>query len=156
MLLSVWSVSSVVAGVLYGVRPWPRALHRRLPTLLIAFAALVPLLAVPDSLVGLGFALLVTGLLITPQATTHSMLIDVVAPPGTGAEAFGWVITAATLGLAAGQSVSGALVDWSGPASAFLAAAASGLLIGGVVLARRATLRPAPAPDTTHRALVLH
>ena len=34
VLLSAWSVSSVVAGVLYSLRPWPRPLHLRMPVLL--------------------------------------------------------------------------------------------------------------------------
>ena len=33
LLLSAWSVVSVLAGVLYGMRPWPRPLHLRLPVL---------------------------------------------------------------------------------------------------------------------------
>ncbi|HEY0639169.1 MAG TPA: MFS transporter [Pseudonocardiaceae bacterium] len=141
VLLSLWSVSSVLAGVAYGVRPWPRPLHLRPPVLLFGFALLLPLLAVPSSLVGLGVALLVVGVLITPQATTHSTMIDVVAPPGTSTEAFGWVVTAVTLGLAAGQSASGALVEASGPGAAFLAGSLGGLLVAAVVWARRHTMR---------------
>jgi len=144
ILLSLWSVSSVAAGVFYGVRPWPKALHLRLPVLLLGFSLMLPLLAIPSTLVGLAIALLVVGILITPQATTHSAMIDVVAPPGTSAEAFGWVITAITLGLAAGQSMSGVLVESSGPSTAFLASAASGLVMAAVVWARRSTLRPTP------------
>ena len=147
VLLSLWSVSSVVAGVAYGVRPWPRALHLRLPALLLGFSLLLPLLAVPSGLAGLALALLVVGTLITPQATTHSTMIDTVAPAGTSAEAFGWVITAVTLGLATGQSASGALVESAGPDVAFLASAVSGLLLAVVVWLRRATLHGVPASD---------
>jgi MFS family permease len=145
VLLSLWSVSSVASGVLYGVRPWPRAVHLRPPVLLLVFALALPLLAVPSGLVGLAFALLLAGTLITPQATTHSAMIDVVAPRGTAAEAFGWVVTAVTLGLALGQSASGLIVESAGPPAAFLAAGASGLALAAVVWWRRATLHPVPA-----------
>jgi MFS family permease len=145
VLLSLWSVSSVAAGVLYGVRPWPRTLHLRVPALLLGFSLLLPLLAVPSGLVGLALALLVVGTLITPQATTHSTMIDVVAPAGTSAEAFGWVITAVTLGLAIGQSTSGVLVESASPAVAFLVAAACGVLLAAIVWLRVGTLHPAPA-----------
>lgn len=147
VLLSLWSVGSVAAGVVYGVRPWPRPAHLRPPALLLGFSLLLPLLAVPTGLVGMALALLVVGTLITPQATTLSAMIDTVAPAGTSAEAFGWVVTAITLGLAAGQSTSGALVESAGPASAFLAAAVSGLLLAAVVWLRRATLHAAPPSD---------
>jgi len=153
VLLSLWSVSSVAAGIVYGVRPWPRSLHLRVPALLLGFSLLLPLLAVPSGLAGMALALLVAGTLITPQATAHSTMIDVVAPAGTSTEAFGWVITAVTLGLAAGQSASGALVESVGPASAFLASSACGLLLGAVVWARRATLLPAPAARRPDPAL---
>lgn len=158
VLLSVLSISSVATGVVYGVRPWPRAMHLRLPVLLLAFSLLIPLAAVPTSLLWLGGALLVIGTLITPQATTTSMMIDVVAPRGTAAEAFGWVITAVTLGLAAGQSASGAIVEYVGAPVAFLTAAAAGVGIAGIVWLRRDTLRPGgdtapasvvPAPAST-------
>ena len=153
-LLGVWSLSSVMFGVAYGSRPWPRPLHLRLPALLAGFALLVSLLAVPSTLAGLGFAMLVAGVLITPQATAHSAVIDQVAPVGTAAEAFGWLITAVTLGLAAGQSGSGALVESAGPRVAFLAATAAGLSLAGVLWLRRATLLPARTSGAAPRSTV--
>jgi predicted MFS family arabinose efflux permease len=51
------------------------------------------------------------------------------------------VITAATFGLALGQSTSGWLVEHVGIRSAFLASSAAGLLIAALVWARRRTVR---------------
>lgn len=148
VLLSLWSISSVIFGVLYSTRPWPRPMGLRLPALLAGFALLVPLLAVPASLWGLAVAMVVVGTMITPQSTTHSHAIDLVAPEGTHTEAFGWVITAVTLGLAFGQSVSGVLVERVGTDAAFLAAGACGLTVAAVVLARRNTIQEAREVDT--------
>jgi MFS family permease len=145
-LLSMWSISSVVFGVLYAARPWPRSMHLRLPVLLGGFGVVTLLLAVPASLIGLGAALLVVGTLITPQSTTHSAAIELVAPEGTAAEAFGWVITAVTVGLAIGQSISGQIVEHSGTGLAFLAAGLSGSTIAVLVWLLRGTVR-AGAPD---------
>ncbi len=149
LLLGLWSVSSVVFGVYYGTRPWPRPMHLRLPVLLAGFAVLLALLAIPTSLIGLAVALLVVGTLVTPQATAHSAALEMVAPPGTITEAFGWVITAVTLGLALGQSLSGQLVEHVGVWSSYLAASAAGLLIALVVYLRRNTVKagtPEPVP----------
>lgn len=147
LLLSLWSVSSVLFGVLYAMRPFPRAMHLRLPVLLGGFGLLSLLLAVPTSLVGLGAALLVVGVLITPQATTHSAAIEQVAPAGTATEAFGWVVTAVTVGLAIGQSASGQLVESHGTGAAFVAAALSGLVIAALVWLFRGTVAAgAPQP----------
>ena len=145
LLLSLLSVSSVVVGVLYGMRPWPRPMHLRLPALLFGFAALITLLALPSTLWGLSLALLLAGSLITPQSTAHSVALELAAPEGTATEAFGWVVTAVTLGAAFGQSVSGQLVEASGPPAAFLTASAVGVAVALLLWARRGTLRPEPA-----------
>jgi MFS family permease len=141
LLLSAWSLSSVAFGVGYSLRPWPRRMGLRLPALLGAFGALVALLAWPSSLWGLALMMLLAGALITPQSTAHSSAIELVAPAGTAAEAFGWVLTAVTLGLAAGQSISGYVVEHAGPSAAFLAASVAGLVLAVVVWLLRGTVR---------------
>src|SRR5690606_41396562 len=131
----------------YGVHPWPRPLHLRVPVLVLLFGLLIALLAVPTTLWGLTLALLLVGSLITPQSTTHSVAIETAAPAGTATEAFGWVVTAGTLGSAVGQSVSGQLVELSGPPLAFLAAGGAGLLFTVVLWLRRSTLRRSQRPE---------
>lgn len=147
MLLGIMSISSVAVGVVYGVHPWPRPLHLRVPVLVLLFGLLIALLAVPTTLWGLTLALLLVGSLITPQSTTHSVAIETAAPAGTATEAFGWVVTAVTLGSAVGQSVSGQLVELSGPPLAFLAAGGAGLLFTVVLWLRRSTLRSSQRPE---------
>jgi MFS family permease len=149
LLLSAWSVASVLAGVLYGMRPWPRPLHLRMPALLGAFGALVASMALTGPLASLAVlvvAMLAAGALITPQVTAHSLAVDAVALRGTATEAFGWVVTAATLGLAAGQSAAGVVVELAGPPVAFLVGGASGIGLALVLWVRRDTL--ASAADT--------
>ncbi|GLZ40956.1 MFS transporter [Actinokineospora sp. NBRC 105648] len=146
LLLGLWSISSVIFGVLYGVRPWPRQMNLRLPFLLAGFALLVALLALPTTLLWLALALLPAGMLVTPQATTHSAAIELVAPQNTATEAFGWVITSVTLGIALGQSVSGQLVERVGVWSAYLVATVVGVGFALVVYARRRTVQGADQP----------
>ncbi len=146
VLLSAWSVVSVVAGVAYAVRPWPRPLHLRLPALLAAFGVLVAAMAATGSLLSLAVVMLVAGAVITPQLTGQSLALEVVAPEGTATEAFGWVITAITLGVAAGQSVAGWSVETAGAPAAFLASGFGGVALAAVLWLRRGTLAPAAAP----------
>lgn len=140
LLLALWSLTSVGFGLYYAIRPFPKAMHLRLPVLLGLFALLVAPLAIPSNLWGLAALMLLAGVLITPQSTTHSTVIELVTPAGTTTEAFGWVVTSVTLGLAAGQSVSGYLVEHVSVASAFLAASGAGLLIAALVWLRRHTV----------------
>ncbi len=147
VLLSAWSVTSVLAGVLYAMRPWPRPLHLRMPALLGAFGVLVATMSLTGplaSLAVLAVTMLAAGALITPQVTAHSLAVDTAAPAGTATEAFGWVVTAATLGLATGQSLAGVVVEAAGPPSAFLAGGAAGVALALVLWVRRATLAPTP------------
>jgi MFS family permease len=67
-------------------------------------------------------------------------------------EAFGWLITSVTLGLAVGQSVAGQLVELSGPSLAFAVAGAAGLLCAGCLYGLRHTL--VPTPTAPRRELV--
>ncbi|OLT48418.1 MFS transporter [Saccharomonospora sp. CUA-673] len=142
LLLSLWSVSSVAFGVAYSLRPWPRTLPVRVPTLLAAFGLLVGFMAWPSTLWGLALAMLAAGAVITPQSTTHSTTIEVTAPKDTAAEAFAWVLTSVTLGIAFGQSVSGYLVEHAGPPAAFLAAGAIAVVLAAGVALFRRTIRP--------------
>jgi hypothetical protein len=144
VLLSAWSVASVLAGVAYSLRPWPRPLHLRLPVLLLAFAVCVAAMAVAGPLPALVVAMLLAGATITPQVTAHSLGVEATAPAGTSTEAFGWVITAATLGLSTGQSAAGVVVEAFGPHAAFLVGGAAGVAVAGLLWLRRASLELRP------------
>lgn len=146
VLLSAWSVTSVLAGVAYSMRPWPGPLHLRMPFLLAVFAACVTGMALAGptaSLPVLVAAMLLAGAVITPQVTAHSLAVDGAAPAGTATEAFGWVVTAATLGIALGQSSAGLAVEFAGPASAFLVGGVAGGVVAAALWFRRGTLAPA-------------
>jgi MFS family permease len=148
-LLSGWSVASVLAGLVYARHPWPSALRHRLPALVGGFGLAVAGMAFAPGLAWLAAVMLVAGCLITPQVTAHSVAVELAAPAGTATEAFGWVVTAATLGLAGGQAMGGALVDARGPSSAFLAGGSAALALAvllAVLAARaRAYLERVPA-----------
>jgi len=149
VMLAAWSLTSVVFGVYYASRPWPNRMGLRLPFLLGMFALFVAPLATTSSLLWLAVLSLFAGMWITPQSTTHSTVLEVVAPEGTVTEAFGWIVTSVTLGLAAGQSASGYLVEHVSVWSAFVSASVAGMLIAGLVFARRHTIveQQAPVPE---------
>jgi MFS family permease len=146
VLLSAWSITSVLAGILYSMHPWPRPLNLRLPVLLLAFAVCVAAMAVAGPLPALVVAMLLAGATITPQVTAQSLGVEATAPVGTATEAFGWVVTAATLGLSVGQSSAGLVVQAAGPHAAFLVGGGAGLVVAVLLWVRRASLVPPPLP----------
>ncbi|MGE3663423.1 MAG: MFS transporter [Pseudonocardia sp.] len=146
LLLAGWACTSVLAGLLYGLRPWPVPLHQRLPALMGACGVLVAVMAATTGVLALFVvALLAAGTTITAQVTAHSLAVEAAAPPGTATEAFGWVITAAGVGLAAGQSGAGIAVEAAGPSSAFVVGGAAGVAVAALLWLRRRTLAPVAA-----------
>jgi MFS family permease len=153
-LLSAWSLAGVLAGIVYSTRPWPRPLHLRIPTLLAGFGLFVAAMSAAgptNSLLVLVVAMVAAGCLLTPQVIAHSLAVDRVSPTDSATEAFGWVITAAILGLAAGQSVAGMVVEAIEPAAAFLVGGAAGVVLAGVLWLRRKTLLAPPGRPPVHQ-----
>lgn len=142
VLLSAWSVVSVFAGVLYGLSPRPRSLGLRLPVLLGGFGLLVTAMGLVSplgSLLALTVVTLAAGALITPQVTAHSLGVERTAPADSATEAFNWVVTAAVLGVSAGQAVSGVMIDRFGPAG-YAAGGVLGMVLALLLWTRRATV----------------
>jgi MFS family permease len=150
--LSVFSLGSAAGGLLYG-----RAASRRSPLRdLIAFMFVLPLgfavLAVADSVPVMLLLAPLAGLPLAPLTTVENTLVPGVAPEGTLAESFTWLITATVLGVAAGSALAGALVDAAGWQWAQVATAALGLLGAAIALRRRETLVPGAVARWTDAA----
>ncbi|MFE0056082.1 transporter [Streptomyces sp. NPDC059003] len=106
-LPTLFSLGGLVGGLLYGARGWWGAPVQHLRLLAVGGAvAWLPMLALPTP--GLA-ALLVTlpGVCFTTMLCVGCLLLNAAAPPGTGAEAFGWLIAAVNAGLALGSAVAG-------------------------------------------------
>ncbi|GIF03981.1 MFS transporter [Actinoplanes siamensis] len=111
--LSGWLLAAQAAGALAGGLAYMRARPggaSRLPLVTAGLAVgFVPLLAVPGP--GLmGLLLAVAGVFLPPVLTAVFLTADRLTPPGTAVEAFAWIITAFTVGSAAGAAVTGPLV----------------------------------------------
>ncbi|HEY2007155.1 MAG TPA: MFS transporter [Solirubrobacteraceae bacterium] len=110
ILLALWSLGSMVGGLLYGSRIWPGALRRRYQFLLLAAVVFnAPLIAartVPMAIVGS----LLAGLTIAPVFSCQYALVGRVLAPGTETEGFTWVSGALIGGAALGMAAGGVLV----------------------------------------------
>jgi MFS family permease len=148
-LITVWALGSLIGGLWYGGRSWSSPPEKRflvLMGLLVLGSAPLPF---APSIGAMGFVLLLTGMAIAPLTTVEYALVDRLAPPGTETEAYSWQIVAVVMGAAAGSLVAGLLIEkasleWA-LATAGIACAAGFL----VALARRRSLRAAPATSTT-------
>ncbi|GGN22882.1 putative MFS family arabinose efflux permease [Actinoplanes campanulatus] len=112
--LSGWLLAAQAAGALIGGLLYTRAAPGgpgRLPLTAAALAAgFVPLLLVPGP-APMAVLLAVSGLSLPPLLTAVFLAADRLTPPGTAVEAFAWIITAFTVGSAAGAAITGPLVS---------------------------------------------
>jgi MFS family permease len=143
-LLALWSLGSLVGGLVYG------ALRNRPPLgrVHLAVASLLPLsllpLAAAPSVAAMGLLVLPAGAFIAPLLATRNELVGGVAPPGTLTEAYTWPVTALVGGIAVGSALAGAIVEAEGWRIAFLTAGAVAALGAALAIARRRSIAPYP------------
>jgi MFS family permease len=143
VLLALWSLGSLVGGLLYGARIWPVALPRRYQLLLLAAviftAPLIAARSIPMAIVGS----LLAGLTIAPVFSCQYALVGRVLAPGTETEGFTWVSGSLIGGAALGMAAGGALVGVGLSAPFALACLSMGV---AAALAFRARA-PEPEPE---------
>jgi MFS family permease len=146
LLLAVWSLGSVVGGLVYGAMRRPPLLRVHMAVTLLLPLSLLPMAAAP-SIGAMALLVIPAGLFISPLLATRNELIGWVAPPGARTEAYTWPQTAFVGGIAIGAALSGGIVEAASPALAFVAAAAIAATGGLIAVVRRGTVvRPRSYP----------
>ena len=139
-LIAVWSVGSMLGGLVAGARPPRRGPARRLMVLLAAVAVGQALLAASPSLLVLGVLLALVGAVVAPALGGVYTLVERFAPAGAVTQTFAVLSVAFLSGAAAGSAPAGLVVQAYGPSWAFLLAAvppALAAVIVAVTMVRR-------------------
>ena len=130
--LALFAGGSLVGGLIAGARATGHPLRLlRISTFLLVIGLALPLLA--TSLATMSVLAFLAGLPIAPAVMAAYGLIDSVARRGTAAEAFAWISTAVSIGLAAGTAVGGVLIDAFGVRASFAFGCAA--VLAGAILA---------------------
>lgn len=145
ILLAVWSVGSIVGGLVYGGLSLVADPRRQLPVLVAALAVGTALPLLPRTALLMGVALFVYGLTIAPLNACLSLLLGDAAPAGTVTEAFAWSSSMIFGGAAIGSALAGVLVERTGPTAGLAVATVAGVLTLVAAVTGLARLR-APAP----------
>jgi MFS family permease len=145
-LLALFSLGSMVGGLVYSARSWALPIARRYSAILMAMAiAVAPLIAV-HALAPVFALSVLAGLCLAPMISCQFSLVGALAPEGTVTEAFTWHRAATVAGMAGGSALGGSLIDVHGPGGAFalgcVGVAAAAML--AVVARRRITPPAAP------------
>jgi predicted MFS family arabinose efflux permease len=152
VLLGLWSITSVLSGVIYQRSPWPRALPVRLPVLMAAFGLFLVLPAVIGGTPALSVGVVLAGATLVPQVTSHNTLLDGLVPQRRLSEAFGWITMAIFAANAGGQALGGLVIERYGYQSCFRTAAACAVGLAAVVWAGRRHLLPDLAVNVSRRS----
>ncbi|MFI6508087.1 MFS transporter [Streptosporangium sp. NPDC050855] len=115
-----FSGASLAGGLLYGAVRWRAGAPVRLAVTLALLSAATVALTLAGTLPLLYGGAAVAGFVIAPAVITGYTLVEGLIPAEVRTEAFTWLNGAVGLGVAAGASVAGRLVDGFGPSVAFL------------------------------------
>lgn len=150
-LLAAFAGGSLLAGLWYGTRDWHAPAWRRFLAALAALAAGTFLFAAATTIPQMAVAALLAGFAVSPALIAGFALTEQLLPQAVLTEGFTWLNAATAIGLAAGSSAGGLAVDAAGPRTAFLAAAAAGLLAAGIATLGRQWLHNplTPAGEVT-------
>ncbi|WP_210652109.1 MFS transporter [Nocardioides sp. SYSU D00065] len=139
-LLAVWSLGSLVAGLVTGAIVWRRGPDVRLRWGSAAMALAMAPLAFISSVPLMAVVLLVGGLAIAPTMISAMTMVEQGVPSGRLTEGMAILHTGIVAGVAPGASIAGFVVDHSGASAAYVVALAGGVL--GALAAQTAPRSP--------------
>jgi MFS family permease len=145
-ILGTYAFGSATGGLWYGSRQWRAAVEKRFAlTLTLTVLGVATFWAQPN-LVTLTCGIYLCGLTIAPTLISGFSLLEAQAKPGRRTEAMSWLSSGIAVGVAAGASVVGFVIDAHGARLGYAFAAVCGAASAVTCLAglRRLSV-PAPA-----------
>ena len=143
-ILGTYALGSATGGIWYGSRQWRASLEKR-----FAFSLALTVLGVATfwaqpNLITLTCGIYLCGLAIAPTLIAGFSLLEAQARPNRRTEAMSWLSSGIAVGIAAGASVVGFVIDAHGPRFGYAFAALCGAASAATCLAGLGRLRPLP------------
>ena len=140
-ILGTYAFGSATGGLWYGSRHWRSpAEHRFTITLCLTAAGVATFWAMPD-LIALTCLIYLCGMAIAPTLIAGFSLLEAQAPPSRRTEAMSWLSSGIGVGVAAGASVVGFVLDAHGARYGYLFAAGCGFVSAATCVLGRRRLR---------------
>ena len=150
VVLGTYAAGSAIGGLWYGQRHWTAPLGRRfIVTAAFAAAGVATFWAMPG-LLALSAMGLVASLAVAPTLIAGYGILEAQAEPHRRTEAMAWLSSTVSIGVAAGSSVAGHIIDSDGPRWSFGFAACCGIaaVLTGMTGLRRLRTGPEPVSAT--------
>jgi predicted MFS family arabinose efflux permease len=144
-ILGTYAFGSLTGGLWYGSRQWRAPVENRFAlTLALTVLGVATFWAQPN-LLTLTCGLYLCGLTIAPTLIGGFSLLEAQAAPGRRTEAMSWLSSGIAVGVAAGASVVGFIIDSDGPRVGYVFAACCGAATAVTCLLGLRRLRPPTA-----------
>jgi len=114
-ILGTYALGSATGGIWYGSRQWRAPVEKRFALALSLTALGVATFWIQPNLITLTCVIYLCGLAIAPTLIAGFSLLEAQAKPGRRTEAMQWLSSSIAIGLAAGASVVGFVIDGHGP-----------------------------------------
>ena len=132
--LAVYATGSLIVGLVFGTMRLKASLAMQfLAAIALAAATTLPLLAV-TGLYSLALVFFMAGAAVSPTIIIAMGLVERLVPPRQLTEGMTWAITGINIGMAAGASAAGILIDIHGAHSGFWVSVGAGVAALLVVL----------------------
>ena len=146
LILGTYALGSATGGLWYGARQWRTPVETRFAvTLTLTVLGVATFWAQPN-LVTLTCGIYLCGLTIAPTLIAGFSLLEAQAKPGRRTEAMSWLSSGIGVGVAAGASVVGFILDAHGPRVGYAFAAACGAASAATCLLGLRRLRSPKTP----------
>ncbi len=147
-ILGTYAFGSGTGGLWYGSRQWRAPAEKRFAlTLTLTVLGVATFWAQPN-LITLTCVIYLCGMTIAPTLIAGFSLLEAQAKPGRRTEAMSWLSSGISVGVAAGASVVGFIIDAHGPRLGYVFAAACGAASAAACIAGQPRLRTSAAPVT--------
>lgn len=123
LLLALYAISSMVAGIVYGATRSPEFHGRRMDLMLTLMAVVTIGLPLAPNVYALGVVALLAGMAVSPVLISGTALVERIVPSSQLTEGITWTTTGMALGLAISAPVSGVVIDSAGARAAYLVTA---------------------------------
>jgi MFS family permease len=119
VVLAVWALGSLLAGLWYGSVHWRAPVERRLLLGTVALAITLSPLPWVGNILMLGVVLFGAGMTIAPTMVAVTACVEEWVPPQRLTEAITWTVTGILFGVAPGNAAAGHAVDLWGASKAY-------------------------------------
>jgi MFS family permease len=145
-ILGTYAFGSATGGLWYGSRQWRAPVETRFAVTLTLTVLGVSTFWAQPNLVTLTCGIYLCGLTIAPTLIAGFSLLEAQARPGRRTEAMSWLSSGISVGVAAGASVVGFILDAHGPRVGYVFAAACGAASAATCLLGLRRLRSPEIP----------